>query len=224
VAPATAVLCLSVWAALLGMVLTREGLAEGDSPVLGWLVGHRTSGWTAALEAVSSTAAAGSVVLLTAGTALAISVRRRSWRPVATVGLAGVGAGALAEVLKAVVARPRPATTAMLGVPETGWGFPSAHTLVTSALAAAVALVVWRTTTRRAARALAVLAAGTIALAMGASRLYLGDHWFTDVLASYALAGAVTAVVAWLTGEGTAVQSAWAAGRRRFGSTATAAS
>jgi undecaprenyl-diphosphatase len=210
--------------ALLGMVLTREGLAEDDGPVLNWLVGHRTSGWTAALEAVSSTAAAGSVVLLTAGTALVISVRRRSWRPLAAVGLAGAGAGSVAEVLKAVVARPRPATTAMLGVPETGWGFPSAHTLVTSALVAAAALVVWRTTTRPPARALAVLAAGTIALAMGASRLYLGDHWFTDVLASYALAGAVTAVVAWLTSGGTSIQSAWAAGRRLFGSAATAAS
>jgi undecaprenyl-diphosphatase len=32
---------------------------------------------------------------------------------------------------------------------------------------------------------------------MGASRLYLGDHWLTDVLASYALAVAVLAAVAW---------------------------
>jgi undecaprenyl-diphosphatase len=223
VAPLVAALCLAAWAALLAMVLTGEGLTEDDGPVLGWLVGHRSAGWTAALEAVSSTAAAGSVVLLSAGAGLAISIRRRSWRPLAGVGLAGAGSGAVAEVLKAAVGRPRPATSLMLGVPETGAGFPSAHTLVTSALVAAAALVVWRTTTRPAARTVAALAAGTIALAMGASRLYLGDHWLTDVLASYALAGAVTAAVAWLTSGRTPAQSA-ATGRRAFGSAATAAS
>jgi membrane-associated phospholipid phosphatase len=35
---------------------------------------------------------------------------------------------------------------------------------------------------------------------MGMSRLYVGDHWLTDVLAAYAVAGAVVAAVAWVTG------------------------
>jgi undecaprenyl-diphosphatase len=87
----------------------------------------------------------------------------------------------------------------MLGVPESGSGFPSAHTLVFTALAGAAALVAWRATASMGMRALAVSAAAVASAAMGASRLYLGDHWFTDVLASYALAGAVLAAVAALT-------------------------
>jgi undecaprenyl-diphosphatase len=225
VAPLLAAVCLAVWAALLGMVLTREGLAESDGPVLSWLVGHRTSGWTTVLEAVSSGAAVTAVVVLTVGCALALTVVRRSWRPLATVGLAGASAGATSQLVKAVVARPRPATSIMLGAPETGYGFPSGHTLITSALVAAAALVVWRATTRAVLRTAATVGAGLIALGMGASRLYLGDHWFTDVLAAYALAGAVTAVVAWLTSGRILAQSGSdAAGRRLFGRAATAAS
>jgi membrane-associated phospholipid phosphatase len=47
-----------------------------------------------------------------------------------------------------------------------------------------------------------VTAAVVASAVMGASRLYLGDHWFTDVLASYALAGLV------LTGIAAAVRPA----------------
>jgi undecaprenyl-diphosphatase len=225
VALPAAALCLSVWAALLGMVLTREGLAEGDAPVLNWLVSHRTSGWTTVLEAVSSGAAVTAIVLVTAGCALALAVARRSWRPLATVALAGGSAVATSTLVKALVGRSRPATSVMLGAPETGFGFPSGHTLITSALVAAAALVVWRATTRPVFRTAVVLAAGLIALVMGASRLYLGDHWFTDVLAAYALAGAVIAVVAWLTSGGIRSQAGpGTAGRRLLGRAATAAS
>jgi membrane-associated phospholipid phosphatase len=221
----TAAVFLAAWAALLGMVLTREGLAEEDGPILGWLVNHRTSGWTTALEAVSSGAAVTVVVLVTVGVASAAALARRSWRPLATVALVGGSAVVTSSMVKALVARSRPATSVMLGAPETGYGFPSGHTLITSALVGAAALVVWRATVQPLLRTAAVLTAGLVALAMGASRLYLGDHWFTDVLAAYALAGAVLAVAAWLTG-GRAWRQAGPGtpGRRLFGRAATAAS
>jgi membrane-associated phospholipid phosphatase len=211
------------WAALLGMVLTREGLAEEDGPVLRWLVQHRTTGWTTALEAVSSGATVTAVVLVTAGVAAAAAVARRSWRPIVTLVLAAGSAVVTSSLIKALVGRSRPATSLMLGAPETGFGFPSGHTLITSAFVGAAALVVWRTWVRPAVRASAVLLAGAVAVVMGASRLYLGDHWFTDVLAAYALAGAVVAGVAWLTSDHPAGQ-AGRVGRRLLGRAATAAS
>jgi undecaprenyl-diphosphatase len=215
-----------VWAALLGMVLTREGLSEDDRPVLNWLVNHRTSGWTTVLEAVSSGAGVTAVVVLSTGAAIALAVVRRSWRPLSVVALAGASAAATSSLVKALVERSRPSTSVMLGAPETGYGFPSGHTLITSALVGAAALVVWRATVQPLLRTAAVLMAGLVALAMGASRLYLGDHWFTDVLAAYALAGAVLAVAAWLT-DGRAWRQAGppgTPGRRLFGRAATAAS
>ncbi|MCW2741843.1 MAG: hypothetical protein JWR45_2265 [Blastococcus sp.] len=219
----TAAAFVLAWVALLGMVLTREGLAEDDGPLLRWLMDHRTAGWTTALEAVSSGAAVTAVVLGTGGVAAAAALTRRSWRPAVTVALVGGAAAVTSSLVKALVGRSRPSTSVMLGAPETGYGFPSGHTLITTALVGAAALVVWRATARPLARIAAVLTAAGVALAMGASRLYLGDHWLTDVLAAYALAGAVLATAAWLTIGGRQAGSG-AAGRRLFGRAATAAS
>jgi undecaprenyl-diphosphatase len=190
---------LVVWAALLAMVLTGSGLAAEDHPALGWLVRHRSGPLTGIFEAISSTPVDGAAVLLGGALVLIVAVRTRSVWPVVTLGAAGVGAVVVAELVKGIVGRARPATATMLGTPESGAGFPSAHTLVLSALAGAIALVVWRATASAGVRAAAVGAAVLASVAMGASRLYLGDHWLTDVLASYALAGAVLAAVAALT-------------------------
>jgi hypothetical protein len=65
---------LTAWVVLLGMVVTREGLAEDDGPVLRWLVEHRSGPATTLLTGVSdpvvdAVAAAGvaGVALLIAG-------------------------------------------------------------------------------------------------------------------------------------------------------------
>jgi undecaprenyl-diphosphatase len=192
---------LLTWVALLGMVLTREGLAEDDGPLLGWLVRHRGPGWTALMEAVSSPVTSTVIPAAALTATLAMSLAARAWRPLATVVLATGGAATSGVVLKALVRRARPPVGTMLGVPETGWGFPSNHTLVTAALAGAVVLVVWRATPRRGARVTALAAGVAAAALMGLSRLYVGDHWLTDVLAAYAVAGAVVAAVAWVTGR-----------------------
>jgi undecaprenyl-diphosphatase len=177
------------------------------------------------LEAVSSGAGVTAVVVLSTGAAIALAVVRRSWRPLSVVALAGASAAATSSLVKALVERSRPSTSLMLGAPETGFGFPSGHTLITSALVGATVLAVWRATIRPVLRAAAAFGAGLVVLAMGASRLYLGDHWLTDVLAAYALAGAVIAAVAWLTSDRTRSQAGpGTPARRLLGRAATAAS
>ena len=210
---AASLLC---WVALLGMVLTRQGLAEDDSPVLGWLAGHRSGPATTLLAAVSGTPMDAAAVVVAGGLAGVMAVRTRSVWPALTLAASVGGAVVLAELVKVVVHRSRPPVAMMLGTPETGSGFPSAHTLVLTALAGAAALVVWRATGSRPVRALAVTVAVAASAVMGISRLYLGDHWLTDVLASYALAGALLAAVAVLTAPG-AVRDRWVAAlpRRR---------
>jgi undecaprenyl-diphosphatase len=204
---AASLLC---WLALLGMVLTRQGLAEDDSPVLGWLVGHRSGPATTLLTAVSGTPLDAAAAVVAGGLAGVIAIRTRSVWPALTLAASVGGAVVLAELVKVVVHRSRPPVATMLGTPESGAGFPSAHTLVLTALAGAAALVVWRATGSRPVRALAVTVALVGSAVMGVSRLYLGDHWLTDVLASYALAGALLAAVAVLTAPG-AIRDRWVA-------------
>ena len=111
---------------------------------------------------------------------------------------AGLGAELLDQTLKFWFRRPRPA--AFFGVAPANYSFPSGHALVSFCFYVALAEVFidlvaqpveepsWPRGRRLAARAVAVLLSGWI----GLSRIYLGVHYPTDVLAGYA------AAVAWL--------------------------
>ncbi|MFI7077055.1 phosphatase PAP2 family protein [Micromonospora sp. NPDC049903] len=99
--------------------------------------------------------------------------------------------GLLGPLLKLVVGRPRPDLPEPVALAP-GLSFPSGHAL-NAALAAGVLLVVFlpRTRARSAARAAVWSAALAIALVTGFSRIALGVHWTSDVVAGWLLGTAV---------------------------------
>jgi len=102
----------------------------------------------------------------------------------------------VSTVLKAVIARPRPSDESMVvaGV-ERSFSFPSGHTIGAATLVLVGGYLVWHR--HHSARVLAVWAAASVVVvvAVAGSRLYLGYHFLTDVLAGLALAVAVLGVV-----------------------------
>ena len=91
-----------------------------------------------------------------------------------------ISGGIVVYILKALVGRARPA----LWDTEWYWGssFPSGHTLVVAAFAAAATIGVTRIWPRR--RIVAMLIAAVWVFSVAISRLVLGVHWPTDVLAA----------------------------------------
>jgi undecaprenyl-diphosphatase len=120
-------------------------------------------------------------------------VRRRDWRPGLALVAAFGGAVILYNVVKQAVERPRPPAAHMIGQ-ASGFAFPSGHATGAIALWGMLAVVLWARGPRRL-RALVWPSAFLIVWAVGASRLYLGVHWFTDVLGGYALGGLWLAVL-----------------------------
>ena len=140
---------------------------------------------------------AGGVVMIAALCLHLLLVRRSPVNAVAT-GVVATGAWVSSEILKVLVARHRPDSTALFNplIPEPGTdSFPSGHTALAAALAIAVFLLARGTHWQRPALVLGV----AVALAVALSRLYLGVHYPTDVTASLlaALAGAAFATGLW---------------------------
>lgn len=180
---------LVVGASIFLFAALGEGVMEGgelttsDRPVLDWLVEHRTPGLTTALRVVTdlgSTAILTILGLLVAGTVARLS---RSWRPVVFLAITAAGSSLLTVVAKSLVGRPRPPAALEL-VSAGGFSFPSGHALNTAAIVGACAVLLW---TYRRVRIWSTATAAAMILLVGFSRLYLGVHWLTDVLAGFAL-------------------------------------
>lgn len=142
--------------------------------------------WTEAIAGVIGIAfgPAGAVLVVLIVLAIAY-LRTRSWRVTLRTAVVIAVPWAIAEVMKDVVRRPRP-DPALLGKAATTpmtFSYPSGHTAFAAALGMAVVLVL---VTGRA-RAAAIAVAAVIVLLTGWSRIYLGAHYPTDVIASIVL-------------------------------------
>jgi undecaprenyl-diphosphatase len=111
--------------------------------------------------------------------------RGRLLAAAAALGFLAAGQTARYGVLH-LIARPRP-PVADWAAPASGYAFPSGHT-TTSALAAGLLAWALSRTLRPARARVAVVLLTCWALAVGASRVYLGMHWATDVLGGWLFA------------------------------------
>lgn len=163
--------------------LTRLGLRADRG-----LAGLRTGTLTDVAAALTSAAQeVVGIAALLAGLLILILWRRR-FDALRIVGMAGV-AWVAAYAIKHMLDRPRPPQSLWLISPDHTGSLPSGHA-TTAAVILVIAYVLFRHT--RAGRPVLVLGV-LYALAVGVSRLYLGDHYPADVLASYftALAAAL---------------------------------
>lgn len=145
-----------------------------------------------ATTAFTAVTALGSTLVLglVAGAAAVYLVRHRRGRDVALLGVTLVGAQLLTWILKTIFERPRPSFDDPVAT-ASWFSFPSGHALSSIAVYGALAYVF--VAGARSPRARAVLASvALLVAAIGFSRLYLGVHYLTDVLAGY------SAGLAWL--------------------------
>ena len=96
----------------------------------------------------------------------------------------------LNQTLKAIVQRPRP-DGFQLAV-EQGFSFPSGHSMVAMAFFGLLVWMVWHYESDRATRIGCSAAFGLVIVLVGVSRIYLGVHYASDVLAGFCVS------LAWL--------------------------
>lgn len=113
---------------------------------------------------------------------------RRQLRAATFATMALVGSGLLNILAKGVFTRDRPTFWESI-MPELTWSFPSGHAMGSATLAAVVIALTWRTRWRWPA---ATAMVGFVLL-VGISRVYLGVHYPSDILAGWAAASAWTA-------------------------------
>ena len=93
-------------------------------------------------------------------------------------------------LLKTLIQRPRPEGYRL--VAESGFSFPSGHSMVAMAFYGLLIWMVWRYEKDSLVHRLGVIGFGLVIVLVGLSRIYLGVHYASDVLAGFC------ASIAWL--------------------------
>jgi len=187
-------------------VSNREPLTVADAQLSTWLHAHATPYLTSAMLVTTSFGSTLIVSCIATALALYLLWRRRFYWLAAAVSSV-FGGMLLNKLLKYVFHRARPFFNDPILTLDS-YSFPSGHTMMATVLYGALAAYLFSKTTDSRRRLLIVIATGFLVTVVGFSRIYLGAHYLSDVLAAMAEG------LAWLSLCLTVVHSIW----QRYGS------
>lgn len=199
---------LGIALALLAFIEITDEVTEGEGEVRwfddGLLLALRTSDPSDPIgprwfeETVAEITALGGFGVLALVTLLVVGflAMQRKWGNVALVLVATIGGTLISEGLKVGFSRPRPDLVAHV-VDVTSMSFPSGHAMLSAVTYLTLGALLARSQEQRHVRGYILGAAILVTLLIGVSRVYLGVHWPTDVLAGWCL-GAAWALICWV--------------------------
>jgi membrane-associated phospholipid phosphatase len=178
-----------------GAAFIGAGPARADQAVLAESVEFRSPALTALATTVTTIGSTVSMGLLASVVGLVLLRCRRGVDALFVVGTMA-GASLLFTGLKRLLDRPRPPEVDRL-VAAANESLPSGHATMAVAVLGSLVVLAWRGRGARA-RVAMVVGAAVWAGAVGLTRVYLGVHWFSDVLAGWLVGGAWLALCAGL--------------------------
>jgi membrane-associated phospholipid phosphatase len=132
---------------------------------------------------------AGDVVWFLPLAALAVALLMRRWLAASFILLASLTSVFIGEALKLLVASPRPSAELVRVVdPQQSYGFPSNTAFLSVVLLGMIVYLIWQPRRSLAVAALGILP--LVVLLIGLSRMYIGEHWATDVVGGWLFGGA----------------------------------
>jgi membrane-associated phospholipid phosphatase len=162
-----------------------------DHGAASWFHAHLTHKFVAVLRAITEFGSSEWIGIVLA-IAVVLFIFRRWWLSLATLIVAVPGGMMLNELVKVLVHRHRPFVDGWF-VDWSGYSFASGHTIGATLLYGQIALFVFPLIKGRRNRVLLFVAAIFVVAMVGFSRIALGAHYFTDVLAGMFFG------MAWLT-------------------------
>jgi undecaprenyl-diphosphatase len=165
-------------------VINREPLTIADVQLSNWLHAHATPRLTSAMFVATSLGSTVTVICIAVAVGLYLLWGRRLYW-LSVVGAAVGGGALLNKLLKYAFYRPRPHFDDPI-LTLTSYSFPSGHTMMATVLYGVIAAYLCTKIPEWHWRVISVLVAGLLIVLVGFSRIYLGAHYLSDVLAAMA--------------------------------------
>lgn len=173
------VLCLILFSVICYGVLSYDSLVI-DTKVYSFIADNLMSdGTTSVLKVITELGGVAFIVL--AGVLIFMFCKKIRW--FVTFDLVGVTL--INQVIKHIVRRPRPNVLRL--VEEDGYSFPSGHSMVSMAFYGIIIYLVYKNVTNKYLKWTLIALLSLLILSIGFSRIYVGVHYFTDVVGGFLL-------------------------------------
>lgn len=173
------VLCLILFSVICYGVLSYDSLVI-DTKVYSFIADNIMSdGITSVLKVITELGGVAFIVL--AGVLIFMFCKKIRW--FVTFDLVGVTL--INQVIKHIVRRPRPNVLRL--VEEDGYSFPSGHSMVSMAFYGIIIYLVYKNVTNKYLKWTLITLLSLLILSIGFSRIYVGVHYFTDVVGGFLL-------------------------------------
>jgi undecaprenyl-diphosphatase len=177
-------------------VLVHGTIGLDERHIIHWFVRHRTSSWDRVSTKVTYLGDTITVIAAALIVTAVLAIRKCGRQSLLLI------VGLLLEVAifltaNNIVHRHRPFVLHVGGTPKT-FSFPSGHSAASVVLYGGLAVLVCAVTSRRAVRFAAWFVATVLAVAVGLSRIYEGEHYPTDVLSGWIVGAVVLSLAVFL--------------------------
>ena len=173
------VLCLILFGIICYGVLSYDSLVI-DSKVYSFIINNiMNDGLTPILKAITELGGVAFTVL--AGVLIFMFCKKNRW--FITIDLVGVTL--VNQVIKHIIRRPRPNVLRL--VEESGYSFPSGHSMVSMAFYGIIIYLVYKNVSNKYLKWILIILLSLLILSIGFSRIYVGVHYFTDVAGGFLL-------------------------------------
>jgi undecaprenyl-diphosphatase len=176
-------------------VVDQDGVSGLDKPALQLAKEYRNPGLDSAVTAFTNIGGGIGMPILASLLVAWLIYVSRSWRPLILVGGAAAVSITATSVGKTLLGRTRPDHVDAVPPFEFSPSFPSGHTLNTTVVIGIVVYLVCLEFRKTSARTWVIIAGAVFIIAMGLSRVFLGHHWLTDVMAAWLIGAAWVGVV-----------------------------
>jgi membrane-associated phospholipid phosphatase len=190
------IISLLIFAQLVDSVSDNGFLVQLDVALANALHSVATAGSTSAFELISLFG--GTILFAWSVLVGVIFAWKRQWLGLVMWVITIAGGELLNSVLKLFFARPRPTFATPLVI-ERFYSFPSGHAMMSFIAYGMLAYIICVLLKNNVQRLLVILATGFIIIIIGVSRIALGVHYLSDVLAGYSVASLwlITCITTW---------------------------
>ncbi|GAA5039335.1 phosphatase PAP2 family protein [Actinopolymorpha pittospori] len=184
--------CIASFARLLDDVTEADGITFFDRDVTGLVAANRHTGMSDVFLGLTEIGAPNVLAVIVAVAGCLLAWRGRSLQPILIALVAYGGVRVLVNVVKNLVDRERPSSSVAIEA-ASGYSFPSGHAAGAVVTFGVIAFMATATVRSRGGRMALWSGAALLALGVSSSRVYLGVHYLSDVLAAWAIG------ISWLT-------------------------